>query len=198
MNMNPISEHDSAQLSALLDDALPAAQAAALRQRLAHDDALQDAFTELALVRDAMRSLPVAPPPRSLRIDAQRLQQARGWRWWLVMPPAGQLIPTMTVALSLCLCILFGQQALAGDIAPEVLKGAAVSESVALNADAATSAEAVAPASDAAADMQVVAPQPADTTPWLWAGAGASAGAAFASLAWARRVAQRRRVTQKR
>ena len=39
MNMKPISEHDSDQLSALLDDTLPAAQAAALRQRLQHDEA---------------------------------------------------------------------------------------------------------------------------------------------------------------
>jgi len=203
MNTKQLSEQDSAQLSALLDGTLPDAQAAALRQRMQSDEALQDAFTEIALTRDAMRALPVAQPPRSLRIDVQRLQQARGWRWWLVMPPAGQLIPSMTVALSLCLCILFGQQALTPSPEPAVLKGAVMAESAASNTNTASLA---APDTSAAAadtmtapvDMSVLAAPAPDMTPWLWAGAGTSAGAAIASLAWARRVAQRRRVTPKR
>ena len=196
MNMKQLSEQDSAQLSALLDGTLPEAQAAVLRQRMQSDDALQDAFTELALTRDAMQALPVAQPPRSLRIDPQRLHQARGWRWWLVMPPAGQLIPNMAVALSLCLCIVFGQQALTTNHEPEMLKGAVVAESLAPNAGA-DSAASAAPAADAAPDMQVVAPAPADMTSWWWAGAGVGAGAALASMTWARRVAHRRRVVQK-
>lgn len=197
MNMKQLSERDSAQLSALLDGTLPDAQADALRQRMQSDDALQDAFTELALTRDAMQALPVAQPPRSLRIDTQRLHQARGWRWWLVMPPAGQLIPNMAVALSLCLCIFFGQQALTTTSAPETFKGAVVAESLAPNA-ADESAASAAPATDATPNMQVVAPEPVDMTSWWWAGAGVGAGAALASLTWARRVAHRQRVVQKR
>jgi len=177
-------------LSALLDDTLPAAQAAALRQRLQHDEALQDAFTELALIRDTMRALPVAPPPRSLRIDAQRLHQARGWRWWLVMPPAGQLIPSMAVALSLCLCIVFGQQAIQVSGEPATLKGAVVADAVAPDASASQAAP--------TADMSLVAPDATDMAPWLWAGTGAGAGASLGSAVWAWRVAARRRAISKR
>lgn len=187
MNMKQLSEQDIAQLSALLDGTLPAAQAAVLRQRLQDDEGLQDAFTELALTRDAMRALPVAQPPRSLRIDPQRLHQARGWRWWLVMPPAGQLIPGMAVALSLCVCIVFGQQALQVP-EPVVLKGAVVTAQAV--ADDAT----LAPAND----TQLVAPQVSDITPWLWAGTGAGAGASVGSAVWAWRVAVRRRAMRKR
>ena len=190
MKMKSISEHDSAQLSALLDDTLPAAQAAALHQRLQQDEALQEAFTELALVRDTLRALPVAPPPRSLRIDPQRLQQARGWRWWLVMPPAGQLIPSMAVALSLCVCILFGQQAFVISSEPETLKGAAMAADAAPAPDAQTLGSIT--------DAQVLAPSAADMAPWLWAGTGAGAGASVGSAWWAWRVAARRRVTRKR
>ncbi|MFM7679554.1 MAG: hypothetical protein ACKO83_11960, partial [Roseiflexaceae bacterium] len=123
--MKQLSEQDMSLLSALLDDALPSAEADALRQRLQHDTALRDALVDLTLTRDAMRAMPVAQPPRSLRIDSARLQQARGWRWWLVMPPAGQIIPTMAVTLSLCICIIFGQQALISGENPDILKGIA-------------------------------------------------------------------------
>jgi hypothetical protein len=82
--MKQLSEYDMALLSALLDDALPRAEADALRQRLQQDAALRDALVDLTLTRDAMRAMPVVQPPRSLRIDPARLTQARGWRWWLI------------------------------------------------------------------------------------------------------------------
>lgn len=209
--MKQLTEQDIAQLSALLDDTLPAAEADALRQRLQHDAALYDVFVDLTLTRDAMRALPVAQPPRSLRIDPARLTKARGWRWWLVMPPAGQLIPNMAVALSLCVCILVGQQAIGAGSASDILKGIAEVEMMAPNAvEAPANSEMAAdvsePASQRADDsvsgvsdptVQLVAPDQSVVV-WWWAATVAAACATLATVVWAWRVAVRRRITQKR
>jgi len=209
--MKQLSEHDIALLSALLDDALPRAEADALRQRLQQDADLRDALVDLTLTRDAMRAMPVAQPPRSLRIDPVRLTQARGWRWWLVMPPAGQFIPTMAVTLSLCICIIFGQQALISDNNPDILKGIADVELMAPNAALAPASSDMAadarvadaqPGTDAAPaaiapDLPLVAPEPAHTN-WWWAATSVAALASLSSAVWAWRVAQRRRITLKR
>jgi hypothetical protein len=209
--MKQLSEHDMALLSALLDDALPSAEADALRQRLQQDAALRDALVDLTLTRDAMRAMPVVQPPRSLRIDPARLTQARGWRWWLIMPPAGQLIPTMAVTLSLCICIIFGQQALISSSNPDILKGVADVELMAPNAAIAPASSDMAaesriaeaqpgadPASVAVApELQVVAPAPAHIN-WWWAATSVAALASLSSAVWAWRVAQRRRVVLKR
>jgi anti-sigma factor RsiW len=95
---NALTTQDMERLSALFDGELSPTNAEALRQRMHTDAALQDAYTELALTQDAMRTMPTLKPPRSLRIDPQRLQQARGWRWWLISPPGGRLFPTLGAA----------------------------------------------------------------------------------------------------
>jgi len=209
--MKQLSEHDIALLSALLDDALPRAEADALRQRLQQDADLRDALVDLTLTRDAMRAMPVAQPPRSLRIDPVRLTQARGWRWWLVMPPAGQFIPTMAVTLSLCICIIFGQQAFVSSNNPDILKGIADVELMAPNAEIAPASSDMAaesriaeaqPGTDTAPvavapELQVVAPAPAHTN-WWWAATSVAALASLSSAVWAWRVAQRRRILLKR
>lgn len=106
--MSTISHSDIALLEDLADDALPAAQASALRLRMASEPALADAYSELSLMRAMMHDLPAARPPRSLRLDRQTMQQARGWRWWLISPPGGQFVPAMGLVACLCIALLFG------------------------------------------------------------------------------------------
>jgi anti-sigma factor RsiW len=106
--MSTISHADITLLQALADNELPASQVATLRSRLAAEPALADAYSELALTRAMMEDLPVARPPRSLRLDRQTMQRARGWRWWLIAPPGGQFVPAMGLVACLCLALLFG------------------------------------------------------------------------------------------
>ena len=106
--MSTISQSDMTQLQALADNELPAAQANALRNRMTSEPALADAFSELAMMRTVMESMPAVRPPRSMRLDRQTMQQARGWRWWLISPPGGQFMPAMGMVACLCMVLLFG------------------------------------------------------------------------------------------
>lgn len=177
-----ITTQDMEQLSALLDGELSPANAAKLRQRMQTDAALQDAYTEMALTQEAMRTMPTLKPPRSLRIDPQRLHQARGWRWWLISPPGGQLFPTLGVAMSLCFCLLFGAVALQPAESP-VLKGAVTSPA----AEAAPTDETILIASDAI---------PLAGSPWAWLGAVAGAGVLGGTARWSWQIRGRKRATK--
>ena len=95
-------------LQALADNELPANQSAALRARFVTEPMLADAYSELAMMRELMHDMPAVQPARSLRLDAQTMQQARGWRWWLISPPGGQFLPAFGVAACLCVVLLFG------------------------------------------------------------------------------------------
>lgn len=95
-------------LQAMADNELPADQSAALRARFGTEPMLADAFSELAMMRELLHDMPAARPARSLRLDAQTMQQARGWRWWLISPPGGQFLPALGVAACLCVALLFG------------------------------------------------------------------------------------------
>lgn len=177
-----ITTQDMEQLSALLDGELSPANAATLRQRMQTDAALQDAYTELALTQEAMRTMPTLKPPRSLRIDSQRLHQARGWRWWLISPPGGQLFPTLGVAMSLCFCLLFGAVAMQPAESP-VLKGAVTS----LSTETAPTDETILIASDAI---------PLAGSPWAWLGAVAGAGVLGGTARWSWQIRSRKRATK--
>ena len=177
-----ITTQDMEQLSALLDGELSPTNAAKLRQRMQTDVALQDAYTELALTQEAMRTMPTLKPPRSLRIDSQRLHQARGWRWWLISPPGGQLFPTLGVAMSLCFCLLFGAVALQPAESP-VLKGAVTSPVP----EAAPTDETILIASDAV---------PLAGSPWAWLGVVAGAGVLGGTARWSWQIRGRKRATK--
>jgi hypothetical protein len=178
-----ITTQDMEQLSALLDGELSPANATKLRQRMQTDAALQDAYTELALTQDAMRTMPTLKPPRSLRIDPQRLHQARGWRWWLISPPGGQLFPTLGVAMSLCFCLLFGAVAMQPAESP-VLKGAVTSPAP----EAAPADETILIASDAV---------PLAGSPWAWLGAVAGAGVLGGTARWSWQIRGRKQATKR-
>lgn len=177
-----ITTQDMEQLSALLDGELSPANAVKLRQRMQTDAALQDAYTELALTQEAMRTMPTLKPPRSLRIDSQRLHQARGWRWWLISPPGGQLFPTLGVAMSLCFCLLFGAVAMQPAESP-VLKGAVTSPAT----ETAPADEAILIASDAV---------PLAGSPWAWLGAVAGVGVLGGTARWSWQIRSRKRATK--
>ena len=177
-----ITTQDMEQLSALLDGELSPANAAKLRQRMQTDAALQEAYTELALTQEAMRTMPTLKPPRSLRIDSQRLHQARGWRWWLISPPGGQLFPTLGVAMSLCFCLLFGAVAMQ-PVETQMLKGAVTSPAP----EAAPAEESILIAPDAV---------PLAGSPWAWLGAVAGAGVLGGTARWSWQIRSRKRATK--
>lgn len=106
--MSTISHSDMSLLQAMADNELPADQSAALRARFGTEPMLADAFSELAMMRELLHDMPAVRPARSLRLDAQTMQQARGWRWWLISPPGGQFLPALGVAACLCVALLFG------------------------------------------------------------------------------------------
>ena len=180
---NAVTIQDIEQLSALLDGDLSPANAAAMRQRMLADEALQDTFSELALTQDAMRTMPTLKPPRSLRIDPQRLHQARGWRWWLISPPAGQLFPTLGVAMSLCFCLLFGAVAMQ-PVENQTLKGAVTSPST----ETAPADESILIAPDAV---------PLAGSPWAWLGVVAGAGVLGGTARWSWQIRGRKRTSKR-
>lgn len=106
--MSTISQTDMNLLHELADGALPVAQATALRARFHGEPALADAYSDIALLKAAMDDMPAVRPPRSLTLSAQTLQQARGWRWWLISPPGGKLVPAFSLVTCLALVLLFG------------------------------------------------------------------------------------------
>ncbi len=99
------SQQDQALLSAYIDGALAPAQARQLEQRMSTCSELRQHYEELLQMRDALRSMPDVRPPRSLRIDVARLEAARGWRWWLIAPPGGRLVPSLGLMASLIVCV---------------------------------------------------------------------------------------------
>lgn len=110
--MHHTSEEDMVLLTALLDGALDPQESEALRQRIAQDDALHEAYLDVALIRDQLGHLPSVHVPRSLRLDDATLRHARGWRWWFVLPPGGVLTPTLGAVASLVVGIFFVQSIL--------------------------------------------------------------------------------------
>lgn len=185
--MHHTSEEDMVLLTALLDGALDPQESEALRQRIAHDDTLHEAYLDLALIRDQLGHLPSVHVPRSLRLDDATLRHARGWRWWFVLPPGGVLMPTLGAVASLVVGVFFVQSILAPpqpvdmhmtmmaapmmlEEAPEaqsrMLESLPASEAPALMADSAPIAaeSAPAPASEyaSAPESSMRSPAPAD------------------------------------
>ncbi|MCS6910436.1 MAG: hypothetical protein NZM11_07690 [Anaerolineales bacterium] len=72
-----ISEQDFEQLSAYMDDALPAAEKAALEARLQQDPELKAALRDLRLQTRALRDLPRLKPPRNFTLSPQQAQALR-------------------------------------------------------------------------------------------------------------------------
>ena len=107
-DMSTISLSDMSLIQALADNELSAEQSASLRDRFVREPDLADAFTELVMLRELMNDMPVVRPARSLRLDRQTMQQARGWRWLLVSPPGGQFMPALGLVACLCMALLFG------------------------------------------------------------------------------------------
>lgn len=119
--MSTISHTDMNLLQAMADNELPADQSAALRARFVTEPMLADAFSELAMMRALMQDMPAVRPARSLRLDQQTMQHARGWRWWLIRPPGGQFLPAFGVVACLCVALLFGSGYGAVDAPDQVL-----------------------------------------------------------------------------
>jgi len=166
--MSTISQSDMSLLQALADNELPADQSAALRARFVTEPMLADAFSELAMMRELMHDMPDVQPARSLRLDQQTMQQARGWRWWLISPPGGQFLPAFGVAACLCVALLFGsgygqisapdQVHLKGSVAAPMQADAPAAPADAARAEMAP-AEA-APAADASVPLTAQQPEP--------------------------------------
>lgn len=66
--MSDLTDHDYEQLSAYLDEALTAAERAALEARLRAEPALRAALDDLRVVQQAVASLPVLRAPRDFRL----------------------------------------------------------------------------------------------------------------------------------
>ena len=107
--MHHISEEDMVLLTALIDGALDPHATAKLRQRLAEEDALHEAYLDLELIRDQLTHLPPVRAPRSLRLDDATFMRARGWRWWLNLPPGGLLTPALSAVASAVVAVFFVQ-----------------------------------------------------------------------------------------
>ncbi|MEY3989420.1 MAG: hypothetical protein RI985_501 [Chloroflexota bacterium] len=118
--MHHIREEDMVLLTALLDGALNPQETKALRQRLAQDDALHEAYLDLELIHNQLRHLPPVRVPRSLRLDEVTFTRARGWRWWLSLPPGGLLTPTLSAVASVAVAIFFVQELMAPSLSPAV------------------------------------------------------------------------------
>ncbi len=110
--MHHIREEDMVLLTALLDGALNPQESAALRQRLVTDDALHEAYLDLELIRNQLNHLPPIQPPRSFRLDDATFAHARGWRWWLNLPPGGVLTPALGTVASIVVAVFFVQSLL--------------------------------------------------------------------------------------
>jgi hypothetical protein len=129
MHTRRVTQKEIAQLSAYIDGQLSAQAAASLQKRLDSDDALFEAYTELLLMKESLQTLPTPTPPRSLRLDVAQLEAARGWRWWLIAPPGGRVLPAMSMLASLAVCVVLVQAlvqppSMTDDVLP--LKGSAV------------------------------------------------------------------------
>lgn len=128
MGSQQLSQREMDLLSAYIDGALSSAQVARIEQRIAKDERFKQAHRELMAMQNALRTLPAVHPPRSLRIDVQKLEAARGWRWWLIAPPGGQLIPSLSMIASVVVCLFAIQLVMGMTSAPVTppLKGAAL------------------------------------------------------------------------
>lgn len=119
--MHHISEEDMLLLTEVLDGALPPQDATVVQQRIATDPALREAFQDLTCIRAELTHLPALESPRSLRLDATTFQHARGWRWWLRLPPAGVLTPALSVVASMVVGLFFLQRLLQ-PVAPPIVE----------------------------------------------------------------------------
>jgi anti-sigma factor RsiW len=174
-------------LNELADGALPVTQAAAVRARFTAEPALAAAYTELALVRAALDDMPAVRPPRSLKLSSQTMQHARGWRWWLISPPGGQMLPSFSLVACLALVLLFGSGYGASSQTEQIsLKGAVTAP---LSTDGAAAAPA--PSADA---VPLVASQP-DSSVLPLVGVAAGLVGTAGSARWLLRTRKRTRKT---
>ena len=134
--MHHISEEDMVLLTALIDGALDPQATEELRQRLANEDALHEAYLDLVVIHDQLTQLPPLPLPRSLRLDDATLKRARGWRWWLSAPPGGLLTPALSAVASVAVAIFFVQGLMTPTlpVAAPMMMAAPAAESFALEA----------------------------------------------------------------
>ncbi|MDW8328202.1 MAG: hypothetical protein RMK99_16695 [Anaerolineales bacterium] len=89
-----ISEQDFERLSAYIDNALPAAEKAALEARLQQDPELKAILRDLRLQTRALRDLPRLKPPRNFTLSPQQAQALRPVRSSLL----ASLFPTLRLA----------------------------------------------------------------------------------------------------
>lgn len=89
-----ISEQDFERLSAYVDDALPAAEKAALEARLQQEPELKAALRDLRLQTRALRDLPRLKPPRNFTLSPQQAQALRPAR----PSPFASLFPALRLA----------------------------------------------------------------------------------------------------
>jgi hypothetical protein len=168
--MSTISHTDMNLLQAMADNELPADQSAALRARFVTEPMLADAFSELAMMRALMQDMPAVRPARSLRLDQQTMQHARGWRWWLIRPPGGQLLPAFGVVACLCVALLFGsgygavdapdQVLLKGSVAAPMMADAPLESANVESAPVASAPVESAPVADASVPLIAQQPEP--------------------------------------
>jgi hypothetical protein len=168
--MSTISHTDMNLLQAMADNELPADQSAALRARFVTEPMLADAFSELAMMRALMQDMPDVRPARSLRLDQQTMQHARGWRWWLIRPPGGQLLPAFGVVACLCVALLFGsgygavdapdQVLLKGSVAAPMMADAPLESANVESAPVASAPVESAPVADASVPLIAQQPEP--------------------------------------
>lgn len=90
MTREPLSPHDLERLSAYLDDALPAADRAALEADLAADPRLQHELDELRLVVTGVRNLPPLRAPRDFTLTHEMLAAHESAR--MVRFPVGRAL----------------------------------------------------------------------------------------------------------
>ena len=82
------SDRDLAQLSAYLDDALPASERRKLERRLAADSGLRKMLDELRAVKTNLRELPLVKPPRSFTLTPKTVGAQPSRRTWERVAPA--------------------------------------------------------------------------------------------------------------
>jgi hypothetical protein len=163
--MSTISHTDMNLLQAMADNELPADQSAALRARFVTEPMLADAFSELAMMRALMQDMPAVRPARSLRLDQQTMQHARGWRWWLIRPPGGQLLPAFGVVACLCVALLFGSGYGAVDAPDQVLLKGSVAAPMMADAPLESANVESAPVASAPVESAPVESAPVESAP---------------------------------
>ncbi len=178
---------DDETLSALIDDALPPAEAAAARQHLAACAACQQRYQELEQVVSLVRRLPDVEPPRAFTIGPRALEptpRVRRLETWYDASRA------LAGALAAVFVLLLGARLYLGTVTPQPTQvpRAAPAAAPAPPTGAASQAARIAPqtpAADQSGPAAVAAPaeQPAPAARLAASAASASDGAASTSAA---------------